>query len=431
MVEKIISSVDEFDKIDLDLDHNNTPEPIEEIEDLESLESVEINSSTVSIKNDPAVKPNDSIPNLDEPLEELTGDGTPEIDSDKLEIETMVEKEPIHVEESNEPEPNLDNIPISKDDEATSEIYDPKFDISKIKTTKYQTRKTERTDKEKIDLAEKIRLQGQLEPVHIVKEPNGEFQLVAGFGRVESMISIGLRTVKAIVHLNCSENEITKVSFGTNEGRTELSDWDKICSVGSFIKNNPLFSIDDPDDPNSVTKVFGYSKDIIYKYIKLYKYFITQPDYLNVFRIKRFPAFVYTTLYDFRADILKVNKVVEYLLKNDEYSTSKFKLKLADIAASIKIQEKAIETKEIQSEEMDASKKLAHELLNKMSEEERKIKSDVFKRVQEILLTLETQKELMKNLLEFPEIKKHVDAKQFKDLNKIIKDLSQIHLKLA
>lgn len=473
MTNKVVSSDQEFDEIELALDDLEEIKPTElkdstdlnkieevdiELGDLEDLEPSNDTKEQPTVTKTPEVSVpptiEDEIPDLDKPIETLDAD--PSLQTRDEEHETLTKAtEPISVDIDNlEPEsiplPSLENkdypakitkknsVSISDNlepeiDKLSNEQFNPKFDISKLKNTKYQTRKTQRTEAEKVELAAKIQRQGQLEPIHVVKEGE-EYQIVAGFGRYEAMMSLKMRSIKAIVHVGLTENEIVQLSFGTNEGRTELSEWDKICSIGSFLRDHPLFPIDDQDDPNSLVKIFGYAKDVIYRCLKHYKYFSMKPEFIEIFKAKKFPTFVYETLFESRGSITSSKRVVEYLKAEQQFNKKSFENTIYDIISELKLDSKISDdqqlAKDLNQQINKEDKTAAKILMEKLAEDEKKNKEDIQVKVQLVIDLVKQANEKTKLLLENENIKSLIDQKQFRELNKILKQLNQNHLKL-
>lgn len=175
---------------------------------------------------------------------------------------------------------------------------DPIFPIEKLDRSRYETRATVRSNEAIDELAEKIKLQGQKEPIHVYIDANNQAFLLAGFHRVKALEKNGVTYAEAYIHKNISEAEIYKICTGTNEPRTQLNEWDKIVSVGKYLDSNPTVSIDDDKDTNSVVSVFGYSRSSIYNYIKIWDFYKNRPVLINHFSQfgASIPGYVYQIL---------------------------------------------------------------------------------------------------------------------------------------
>lgn len=165
----------------------------------------------------------------------------------------------------------------------SSKYLDPSFPIEKLDRVKYETRATVRSNETIDELAEKIKLQGQKEPIHVYIDENEKAYLLAGFHRVKALEKNGMTHAETYVHKNISEAEIYKICTGTNEPRTQLTEWDKIVSVGKYTDSNPTVSVDDEKDTNSVVSVFGYSRSSVYNYIKIWDFYKNKSVLINHF----------------------------------------------------------------------------------------------------------------------------------------------------
>lgn len=180
----------------------------------------------------------------------------------------------------------------------SSKYLDPSFPIEKLDRVKYETRATVRSDETIDELAEKIKLQGQKEPIHVYIDADEKAYLLAGFHRVKALEKNGMSFAEAYIHKNISEAEIYKICTGTNEPRTQLTEWDKIVSVGKYTDSNPNVSIDDEKDTNSVVSVFGYSRSSVYNYIKFWNFYKNNQVLVNHFNLHgaSIPGYAYQIL---------------------------------------------------------------------------------------------------------------------------------------
>jgi hypothetical protein len=248
------------------------------------------------------------------------------------------------------------------------------------------------------------------------------------------MMSLKVRHIKAIIHCGLNESEIVQLSFGSNEGRTELSEWDKICSVGSFLREHPLFPIDDPDDPNSLVKIFGYAKDVIYRCLKFYKYYSMKPEFVELFKQRKLPTFVYEVVYDSRGSLTDTKRLIEYLKGETQFSKKSFENTMYDIITDAKMDSKLKEdqklTDELGQQISGEDKTTAKILMDKIAEDEKKNREATAMKLQVVIDMVKGASEKLDVLLTDEHIKNYVDSKQFKELNKLLKKLNQNHLKL-
>ncbi|PKP53791.1 MAG: hypothetical protein CVT92_02345 [Bacteroidetes bacterium HGW-Bacteroidetes-1] len=166
----------------------------------------------------------------------------------------------------------------------TSKFIDPNFPLAVLNVDKYATRSTIRSDEEVTELAEKIKLQGQAEPIHVYIADDGVAYLLAGLGRKMAIQDkLGRETAEAIVHKGLTEADIYKICTGTNEPRTKLTEWDKIVSIGKYTDAHPGVSIDDENDTNSVVRVFGYSRSAVYQYLKAWNVLKNSSEFIEYF----------------------------------------------------------------------------------------------------------------------------------------------------
>jgi hypothetical protein len=178
-------------------------------------------------------------------------------------------------------------------------FLDREFPLDKLEIERYVTRTTVRSDEDITKLAEKIDMQGQAEPIHVYAAEDGKFYLMAGFGRYEAMTKkLKRTTAEAYVHKNLTEADVYKICTGTNDPRIQLTEWDKIVSVGKYADNNPTVSIDDINDTNSVVRVFGFSRSSAYLYLSAWKAFKNRPEFIEHFNKcgNNYSGYVYQVL---------------------------------------------------------------------------------------------------------------------------------------
>ena len=195
---------------------------------------------------------------------------------------------------------------------------DPLFPISKISTGKYQQRQTQRTVDQMRDLVEKIKLQGQLVAVQIVKEDN-EFQLMDGFGRFNAIQSLGISTIKAIIYEGINKDEIYKIVSGSNLGRTELSEWDKIWSIGKFWEDNV-----EKYEKEDLCKIFGISKSTLYMSLEYYDIFSRDSFLVNLFKTNSVKYFIYDSITKFlkKYPLVKLENLHSFIKSKIENSNT-------------------------------------------------------------------------------------------------------------
>ena len=195
---------------------------------------------------------------------------------------------------------------------------DPLFPISKISTGKYQQRQTQRTVDQMRDLVEKIKLQGQLVAVQIVKEDN-EFQLMDGFGRFNAIQSLGISTIKAIIYEGINKDEIYKIVSGSNLGRAELSEWDKIWSIGKFWEDNV-----EKYEKEDLCKIFGISKSTLYMSLEYYDIFSRDSFLVNLFKTNSVKYFIYDSITKFlkKYPLVKLENLHSFIKSKIENSNT-------------------------------------------------------------------------------------------------------------
>lgn len=274
----------ELDDLDLDdmAESNNTPVVDEVAEDLANLKG----------------KPDDeSLDDIDLDLE-LADDVNPDTITQDPVVEVSTPTKPTNDKPTNDKPSNDKKTKKIKETEApvvetNSYIrFEPEFDISpkNLNTKKYQVRKTARTVSEIEELKNRIELQGQIEPIQIAVLNNKNY-LIAGEGRVLALRQLD-RPAKAIVYHGLSEEQILKISFGSNECRLEMSEWDKTVSIGNYFEKDTMVSKDDPTDPNSLVSIFGLNKSSIYNYLKIWNFYKEKEIFHDFFNKNRCPLYV-------------------------------------------------------------------------------------------------------------------------------------------
>ncbi|OQA47769.1 MAG: ParB-like nuclease domain protein [Bacteroidetes bacterium ADurb.Bin302] len=272
--EPMDSSDLELDDLDLDdMEDSNNPPVVDEVaEDLANL------------KGNPD---NESLDDIDLDLE-LADDVNPDTSTQDPVVEVSKPTKPTNdkkIKKIKETE-----VPVV---ETNSYIrFEPEFDISpkNLDTKKYQVRKTSRTVSEIEDLKNRIELQGQIEPIQIAVL-NDKNYLIAGEGRVLALRQLD-KPAKAIVYHGLSEEQILKISFGSNECRLEMSEWDKTVSIGRYFEKDTMVSKDDPTDPKSLVSIFGLNKSSIYNYLKIWNFYKEKEIFHDFFNKNRCPLYV-------------------------------------------------------------------------------------------------------------------------------------------
>jgi vacuolar-type H+-ATPase subunit I/STV1 len=309
---------------------------------------------------------------------------------------------------------------------------------------KYQTRKTQRTPAQIKEFSDKIKLQGQLEPVHLVKEGE-DFQLLAGFGRLEALKILKSKTIKAIVYENFSDYEIMTYSFGTNENRLELSEIDKIWSVGEFVFKHPEMLLDSTNPrEKTVRNVFGYDRKDIYAFNKMYQYFSTNPAWLELFKTKTYQRYVFDKIMDNTDKIKDVEKFIakftELTWENNLEFNLKFNQLFQDIEKQENIDEKITEKiDELESiddkiENLQEKKleKKAEEIVDKLLqtdiEETRKKIHDFFDNISKELRKANNHLQKIKDI---PDYQKFMQNDDVLVVNKLLDMISKTVTKLV
>jgi ParB/RepB/Spo0J family partition protein len=421
--------IDSLDDIDLDIETKVVPEvtdiaPLED-DDIPSLETVvdEVIEDLIEKSTPKSIDIDDDIPDLSSPI------SSPNVEVQEEPKKTRGRKKKestttitTTIEEAVESKPE-DSIQVGGFYESKNNIrFDPMFDVSKIKTDKYQTRKTHRTDEQVQELADKIKDQGQLEPIQIVVEGD-EYQLVAGFGRLSAIKLLNQPTVKALVLSDLSQDEILTISFGTNEGRLELSDLDKIYSIGEFIKNHKNM------DKAEVAKIFGYKISHIYGYSKMYSFFSKTQEWFKHFSTRNYPLYVYQKLEEKSADIKDVNSCIK-LLENSTWETAYEFQSVLDREYTVegmtkKVGDKINElSKEATDVEIEMEAEQTEHIATPKNPEEKTDKELLKTKLSDIEKHLLKTHMICKEISKINNFKVFVDIEDIKELNGLIKGLS-------
>jgi len=339
-----MTDLDDLDLDDLDLDEeieNKEPTaPTEEsaeitddnleIDDLDLDEEVEENSPVVDedaehLEKATAAANQTKDENLDDLDISLEEDEAPETTQPKVKEEPKPEVTPeepkatkpkkTKAPKAEKPKketklPKEKESPVVENTSAMVIRFDPAFDISptNLDTKTYQIRKTRRDGSHIEDLKNRIETQGQVEAIQVVIK-DGKNYLIAGEGRVLALRQLN-RPAKAIVYEGLSDEEILKISFGSNEGRLEMSEWDRTISIGEYFDKDPMVSKDDPTDSNSLVSIFGLNKSSIYSYLKMWSFYKKIPEFHEFYSKFRCPLYVLGGV---------VEVLAEYAEKIDSY----------------------------------------------------------------------------------------------------------------
>ena len=299
-----MSDIDDItlDDLDLDLDEEVEVEPSEnEPMDSPELELDDLDLDDMEDSNNPPVvdevaedlanlkgKPdNESLDDIDLDLE-LADDVNPDTSTKDPLVEVSKPTKPTNDKKTKK----IKETEVPAEETNSYIRFEPEFDISpkNLDTKKYQVRKTSRTVSEIEDLKNRIELQGQIEPIQIAVL-NDKNYLIAGEGRVLALRQLD-KPAKAIVYHGLSEEQILKISFGSNECRLEMSEWDKTVSIGRYFEKDTMVSKDDPTDPKSLVSIFGLNKSSIYNYLKIWNFYKEKEIFHDFFNKNRCPLYV-------------------------------------------------------------------------------------------------------------------------------------------
>lgn len=345
-----MTELDDLDLDDLDLDDEldtkeTTKEESSEIEDdnleiddLDLDEGIETNAPVVDEDAEALKAASESRQNKDENLDDLDIDlddepeepeavpeaKTPEVKAPEVKAPEVKPEEPAapKAEKTTKKAPKSPKAekapkktkekesPVVENKSSMTIRFDPAFDISpaNLDTKTFQIRKTRRDAADIEDLKNRIETQGQVEAIQIVIK-DGKNYLIAGEGRVMALRQLD-RPAKALVYEGLTEEEILKISFGSNEGRLEMSEWDRTISIGEYFDKDPLVSKDDTSDPNSLISVFGLNKSSIYSYLKMWGFYKNIPAFHDFYSKFRCPLYVLSGV---------VEVLIDYAEKIDSY----------------------------------------------------------------------------------------------------------------
>lgn len=487
----IVKSEEEFDTIDLDLE--DKPKETKTEEEVASLDDIDLDiedDNPLEVKDEFADEVKDAKPETKSITVETTQAVKKATPSEDLEISLDDEPEVASPKKVNEfhddpPDEKMEEI-VLEDDEvkppAVEElvappvveppvkekktrakkakvetvveskiedvmILNPEFELSKISDSKkYQTRAVQRTPQQLEEFGKILKQQGQLEPIHLHKEGE-EYFVVVGFGRYEALKSIGQNTVKAIIHENLPESEITKLSTGTNENRLQLSEWDKITSVGIFATKHPDVPKDDENNRHSLTSIFGYSRASIYHYIELHKFFEDKPKLCEFFKHNHLNQFVFKVLFDAKKHIEDDEKFIKFIVDNKDKSKREFEVELSTFVANEAMVKRIVEQESSnpnadidvgQSTKQTKLEKDIDTLVEKMTgteSESTKVNAENIKKtseqVTELSKNLGLVEESLKNLLAIDNVKNYIDNSRISSLTKKFQNLNKMYIKLT
>ena len=111
------------------------------------------------------------------------------------------------------------------------------------------------------DLAKSIDRQGLLNPITVLKKPDGLYSLVAGQRRLYACQLLGWASIPAIVREGISEADATAISLAENVHRADMNPRDKSVAFSTLF--NRLGSI------RAVSRETGVGEGTIRKYIHL------------------------------------------------------------------------------------------------------------------------------------------------------------------
>lgn len=456
MTKDVIENVDDLELDDLDIEESEVEELEDDLDidddidledDLEDVSDKQIIDETILDDEDSDI---DDIELEDEPDNHVENSNKPEIkrpveqeieldDFDELDDEPEI-TQPVKKSVKKEQPVKKVKKPRKKKSKTETVVYDPTFDISLITDDRYQIRKTLRTEQEIKTLADKIRLQGQIEPIQVLKKGK-EYYPMAGFGRLEAIALNEMTTAKALIYENLTDKRIQQICTGSNEGRVELSEWDKIWSVGEYYFKNPTISVDDKDDGESLKSVFGYSASKIYKYIQIYNFFKDKEPFVELFKNLRTPIYVYLSVKDimekfqeYNIDDERICLYIKDTMKKDDINKTKFKnlflTNLSDYVMELKTGKSTIDDlddlddKLDNSDLADAESDIKDKLENvKDNSENKKI---VDEGIEVMINLLDSVTAEFKIITEIDDYKSLMNSKDVKKLVKKITELNEI-----
>ena len=465
----IINSADDFDDFDLTLDDvvlssNNTVEEETNLSQLQetpddldldldlnladsnSLEDTNVNSPSevpfeVEEKKEVEEKQKE-IEDLDLDLtldeEEEPKKEEPKKEEPKKEIKKGRPKKGSLGNEKNTPEIKPTILGIKSD-----KFFNSEFPLDKIeKNEQFQTRIKAIPEESINELAKLIENQGQIEPIRLY-EKDGKFFILAGFRRFNSLVKLGSKTISAIIHRNLSEDDIFKISTGTNIGRLNLSDTDNIISIGEFCAKHATKAIEE------IVKIFGYGKSSIYHFVKIYTFLKKYPKLFEVVSKTDFPLHVYSSIMEHTKKLPSVeedlmSEIVSFLESDrlDFNNKSVFELKFSSFISErildkkIENEEKNTDIEKIDLGTVDDSTKNINEIIEKAKKEEivNEVPDETKERVTEIIKNIRNASDLIESeltdLLEIKSFKNYTDTSTITTIHKKMAKINDAVLRL-
>lgn len=326
----------------------------------------------------------------------------------------------------------------------------PNFDISQenLDIDTYQIRRTKRTQKDIDRLKELIVAQGQVEPIQVLKRDN-KYYLMAGAGRVTVLRSLG-KTASALVYEGLEKDDIYKIAIGTNDGRTEMSAWDRIVSVGEYVTQNGMNGYN-VDSFKNVVKIFGRNVPSLIRDYELWEFYKDIPQFVSYFENTSVPYYVMTVvdevLNPYKDSIIDYEKIVNivksYATKQGitmKLFTNLFVKDFTEIAVSLK--NKVMETNRgegLTVEEIyDIENNIHNAIAEKLEQKIKKKKPEIIKdditlkceRIMNILMNHCTGAiESMNKLLKLP-YRERIPSSMMLKLSRLITKLNQTGVKL-
>lgn len=324
----------------------------------------------------------------------------------------------------------------------------PNFDISpeNLDIDKYQVRKTKRTELELKRLKNMIEVQGQVEPIQIVKQ-NDKYFLMAGAGRVQCLRELGM-TAKALVYEGISHDDILKIAIGTNEGRVEMSAWDRMVSIGEYVDSNNNIDPQDFHDMSSLVGIFGRSTNNIIRDYDLWKFYSEIDGFVELFNERNVPLYVLVTvdeiLNPYKEDITSYDTVIDILKKiikpamSAKQFTNVFVKEITEFLITIKKKQSVKQNVYINDgmnaqELSDVEKFTRTKLMQKTYSEKQVYDDNIVKKCETVMNTLLKQcehiLEIMNRLKKLP-YKDKLSSDYMLKLSKLITKINQTGIKL-
>jgi len=413
-------------------------------DDLELGEDDDVSLDDVSLENQEGTATDDLTPDVVDPLDS-------EIDLD-LELNEQPKATP-KVEKAETPKvekPKKSKATRKKKDKM---MFNPKLALLDINTEKYKTRRNNRTSDDIKDLAHRIKVQGLVEAIQVVKIEETLY-LLSGFGRKMALDSLGILTAKAIIHENITESQIYKICSGSNEARTELTEWDKMCSIADYKKRNPVVDVDG-DSEDAITNVFGYARSTVFYYLKLHKFYAERPDFIKFFdSTNNLSGYIYTmiskVMSGFKESELADNTVVEIVkdILSGSYTRNTFKAlftdRIADVLSGNSTADKSSVTttelnEKLHNDKIAREEKSIEDQIEKIensanksdltpvpdTKAEKKIAETVDNMMQIVLDSVADANDQLKEMMKIEGFKKYINPDKFKSFNGIVSKITK------